>query len=334
MHILIVKLSSLGDVVHALPAAQDIRSAHPSATIDWVVEPGFAPVLQRVDGLTRIIDCPLRRWRRTWWHRSVRAEWRRFVGELRARRYDAVLDLQGLTKSAVVARLADGPRHGLANATEGSSFEAPARWLTDHPIAVEPHIDAIERSRVLAAAALGHAHAGAPRFGLRGRTCPSADAPRTLVMVHGTSRADKLWPESSWTAVGRRAVASGWHVALPHSGTMERARADRIARGIGSGADVWPELALDAVIDRMALTQGVIGVDSGLSHIAVALGLPHVQVYTLPTAWRTGPQPTPGRTLQVAVEVAPGEAGVAAVWDAWGTVSSASASPGNADRLP
>ena len=317
MRVLIVKLSSLGDIVHALPGVQDIRSACPDATIDWVAEPGFAPLLRRVDGLNRIIECPLRRWRRTWWHRSVRSEWRAFVGELRERRYDAVLDLQGLTKSAIVARLAYGRRFGLANRTEGSSFEAPARWLADHAIRIEPRIHALDRSRALAARALGHEHGDTPIFGLHGRIVRPAGVARTMVVVHGSSRVDKRWPEPAWIAFGRRVAASGWRIALPHSGADERARAERIAAGIGAAAEVWSEMPLDALIDRLALTHGVVGVDSGLSHIAVALGLPHVQVYTVPTSWRTGPLPAHGQASQVAVEVGPGEAGIEAVWHAW-----------------
>lgn len=321
MRVLIVKLSSLGDIVHALPCVQDIRRAWPGAAIDWVAEPGFAPALRRVDGLHRIIECPLRRWRREWWRRSVRVEWAAFLGKLRAYRYDAVLDLQGLTKSAIVARLAHGARFGLANRTEGSGFEAPARWLADHAIRVEPHIHAMDRSRELAARALGHAGHGDPRFGLRGRLASSPEAVPTLLLAHGTSRADKLWPEQSWIAFGRRAATRGWRVALPHFGGDEHARALRLASGIGAAAQVWPELPLDALIDRMALVQGVVGVDSGVSHIAVALGLPHVQVYMLPTAWRTGPLPAHGRASQVSVEIMPGEAGVDPVWRAWNDVT-------------
>jgi heptosyltransferase-1 len=324
MRVLIVKLSSLGDIVHALPGVQDIRRACPDATIDWVAEPAFAPVLRRVDGLQRIIECPMRRWRRSWWRGSVRTEWSAFLSELRACRYDAVLDLQGLTKSAIVARLAHGRRFGLANRTDGSSFEAPARWFADHAIRIGPHIHAMERSRELAARALGYVQRGAPGFGLRGRLARPRTAARTLLLAHGSSRADKLWPEPAWIAIGRRAAALGWRIALPHAGADERARAQRIAAGIGmdtgDAAEVWAELPLDALIDQMAQTHGVIGVDSGLSHIAVALGLPHVQVYTLPTAWRTGPLPTHGRASQVSVEVAPGDAGIEAVWRAWNEV--------------
>ena len=129
MRILIVKLSSLGDVVHALPVVDDIRHAHAGALIDWVVEPAFAPLLRRVQGLEQIIECPLRRWSGAWWTRAVGAELRQFRARLRGKRYDAIIDLQGLTKSAVIARMARGASYGLANRTEGASHEWPARWL-------------------------------------------------------------------------------------------------------------------------------------------------------------------------------------------------------------
>src|SRR5690606_18321725 len=131
---------------------------------------------------------PLRRWRRIWWTTQARAEWRAFRTRLRRDRYDAVLDLQGLTKSALIARVARGVSHGLANQTEGSSFEAPARWLVDRPIRVEPRIHALDRSRELAARALGYTVEGSPRFGLTAR--PPTAASRTAALVHGSSRAD------------------------------------------------------------------------------------------------------------------------------------------------
>ena len=146
MKILIVKLSSLGDVVHAMPAVQDIRSALPQAQIDWVVERGFAPLVRRCDGVRRVIACELRRWRKSPFSAATRRDWRAFKAELQQDEYDAVIDLQGLTKSALVARLARlaprGLRFGLATASEGSSFEAPARWLADVSITLPKHIDA------------------------------------------------------------------------------------------------------------------------------------------------------------------------------------------------
>ncbi len=353
MRVLIVKLSSLGDVVHALPVVHDIRSAFPGASIDWVVEPAFAPLLRRVHGLERVIECPLRRWTRAWWTRVVRSEVRGFLGSLRSRHYDAVLDLQGLTKSALIARFARGASYGLANRTEGAGFEAPARWMVDHAMRIEPRIHALDRARELAARALGYRVEGPPDFGLRAARsgigdsldgCSAAGAsgafdPRgalagndasdasdaaaaapTLVFIHGSSRADKLWPEASWIELGRRAIAAGWRIALPHAGAAELARAQRIAAALNEQAVVWPALPLDALLDRMARVQGAIGVDSGPSHIAVALNLPHVQLYNFPTAWRTGPQPGHGHRHQVAVEGRPAPS-LQVVWNAWLEVS-------------
>jgi lipopolysaccharide heptosyltransferase I len=156
VRVLIVKLSSLGDVVHTMPVVHDIRTAHPDALVDWVVEPGFAPLVRRVQGIHSSIECALRRWRKRWWTGAVRAEWHLFREAIGGERYDAVIDFQGLTKSALVARLARGPRYGLANRTEGASHEWPARWLVDHPIEVDTHIHALDRARVLAARALGY----------------------------------------------------------------------------------------------------------------------------------------------------------------------------------
>jgi len=321
LRILIVKLSSLGDVVHAMPVVHDIQAAFPGAQVDWVVEPGFAPLVRRVQGVGEVIECAQRRWRKAWWSSAVRAEWRGFRQRLAAQRYDAVLDLQGLTKSALIARLARGTSFGLANRTEGSSFERPARWLVDRPIAMRPHIHALDRCRELAAQALSYPLMGPPVFGLRKNLPHAAHMPseRTLVFVHGTSRDDKLWPEEDWIELGQRCNASGYAVALPHAGATELARAQRIATGIGPHASVWPAMSLDALADRMGATQGVIGVDSGISHLAVALDLPHVQLYNFPTAWRTGPQVAHGHRHQVSIERPPAPE-VDIVWAAWQVV--------------
>ena len=328
--VLIVKLSSLGDVVHAMPVVHDLQRAHPGVIVDWVVEPVFAPLLRRVDGIGEVIECALRRWRKAWWTAEVRREWRVFRARLGREHYDAVIDLQGLTKSALVARLARGPRYGLANRTDGSSHEAPARWLVDHALSVPRHIHALDRSRVLVAQVLGQpvadpANLGPPNHGLTAAVGPSTgvSAP-TMVFVHGTSRDDKLWPEADWVALGQRLAAAGWQIALPQVGAVEEARARRVATAIGPAATVWPAMGLDALTDRLGAAQGVVGVDSGLSHIAVALGLPHVQLYNFPTAWRTGPQPAHGHRHQVSVEGVPAPS-LDQVWRAWQAVAAAAA---------
>ena len=327
MKLLIVKLSSLGDVVHAMAAVQDIRAALGSAKdgleIDWVVERAFAPLVRRCTGVGRVIECEIRRWRKQWWRGQTRREWKVFLAQLRAQDYDAVIDLQGLTKSALVARLArlrpGGTRYGLANRTEGSSFEAPARWLADVSIRIEPHTHAVQRGRELCAKALGYELSGPPRFGLQESLDDSRSTPKPQTFVlfaHGASRVDKLWPEEHWMELGTRLIQEGFKVALAHGTPEEEARSQRIARALGKQASVWPRMELDALLDQMSQARGVIGVDSGLSHIAMALDLPHVQIYNFDTAWRTGPLGNEHqRSLVAAAPQQP--LSVDDVWAAW-----------------
>ena len=338
MKILIVKLSSLGDVVHAMPAAQDLRQVFAQAQIDWVVEPAFAPLLRCCSGLRRVIECDLRRWRRAPLAAGTRTAWRAFCADLQSEAYDRVLDLQGLSKSALVAWLArlapGGQRVALANRTDGSSYEAPSRWVADQALLLPKRIAAVDRSRALCAKALGYQVPGALSFGLLAQPSSAAQdraqaspplspgrvvtpwlGPRVVVLVHGSSRADKQWSVAAWRALGQRLIDSGFSLALPHGNDAEEQQARQIARGL-SAAHVWPRQGLDALSDAMAGCAGVVGVDSGLSHIAVALGLAHVQIYNFDTAWRTGPT---GLARQCSVYAQPTPS-VDQVWQAWQTV--------------
>ncbi|MGI9135273.1 MAG: lipopolysaccharide heptosyltransferase I, partial [Rhodoferax sp.] len=230
--VLIVKLSSLGDVVHSMPALQDLRQVLPEAEIDWVVERAFAPLVARCFGVGRVIACDLRRWRKAWWSAQTRREWAEFKATLQAQSYDAVIDLQGLSKSALVAWLArtsaTGRRYGLAHATEGSSFEAPARWVADVAIAMEPHVHAVQRGRLLCAQALDYVlpdtltyglvpgTLAAPRPVARASSNPFLARKPLVALVHGSSRADKQWPQACWVALGQHLNRNGYALALAH----------------------------------------------------------------------------------------------------------------------
>jgi heptosyltransferase-1 len=341
--VLIVKLSSLGDVVHAMAAVQDIRNAHRSAQIDWVVERAFAPLVARCEGVSRVIAADQRRWRKSPFARHTWQEGSAFKTELQSERYDAIIDLQGLSKSAWVSWMArttpKGRRFGLANQTEGSGFEAPARWVADVAIPMEPHVHAVQRARLLCASALGYIVQGPDRFGLvprgLGVSAPASAAlasnpflPKKpwVALVHGTSRADKEWPLASWVALGQRLNHSGFGVALAHGSAKELVTSEAIAEQLDE-AWVWPLMGLDDLTDTMARCAGVVGVDSGLSHIAVALDLPHVQIYNFDTAWRTGPPVVTaqqGATLSLARQVSVFDTpypSVGDVWNAWDSLA-------------
>jgi heptosyltransferase I len=322
LNILIVKLSSLGDVVHTMPAVQDIRRALPQAQIDWVVEPAFAPLVQRCEGVHRVIPCAMRSWRKSWWRAGTRAAWQAFQNDLASVEYDAVIDCQGLSKSALIARCAklsaNGKRYAMANRTAGSGYEPLTRWLADVAVALPVQVHAVDRTRMLCAQALQYPQpSNLWHFGLLAQQNNAQAAIKCIAFVHGTSRADKCWSEPLWVALGGRLMTQGYSIALVHGNDAEEQCSVRLAVALGSGAQVWPRMPLDALTDQLAQCAGVIGVDSGLSHVAVALDLPHVQLYNFDTAWRTGPQ---GLPRQVSVFAQP-EPSVEQVWLAWQQVA-------------
>ena len=261
LRVLIVKLSSLGDVVHAMPAVMDIQAAFPNAQIDWVVERGFAPLAARCAAVHRVIPCDLRRWRKAFLktdtRAQTRAEWQAFKADLQQESYDVILDLQGLSKSALVAWLArkakGGKRYALANRTDGSGYERPTRWVADVAVPITPHIHAVERGRVLCAKALGY---DVPKHLNYGLGQAAVQRKPLVALVHGTSRADKEWPLSHWHDLGLRLKQQGFDVALPHGSEAERLRSEAMAEML-PGAVVWPRLSLDQLTERSgAATSG------------------------------------------------------------------------------
>ena len=318
LQLLIVKLSSLGDVVQTAAVVQDVLRRFPDAHIDWVVEEAFAPLVALVGGVRRVIPVAQRRWRKSRWSPVTRRERADFLHDLRTEAYDVVLDFQGLIKSALVARQArllfGGFSASYANGSDACAYEWPVRWLLRRSFPMPQRIHAVARYRLLAALALGYStqESAAVHWLL-----PAASAPaRTVVFAHGTTRPDNEWSPSNWLALGHQLMTQGFALALPQSNDAELALARTLAQAWGPQASVWPRESLADVTRRMAVCAGVVGVDSGLSHIAVALGLPHVQIFSQDRAWRAGPV---GCAHQLAVggSVAPD---VAAVLQAWNTV--------------
>lgn len=272
--ILIVKTSSMGDIVHALPVVADIRHNIPDAAIDWVAEESFAAIPALHPGINGVIPVALRRWRKSWWKAGTQAQWSAFKARVQAVRYDAVLDLQGLWKSMLAARAANGPVHG------GDLFSARdpfASLFYRHRHRVRFRQSAVVRMRLMAAAALGYEVAGEPDFGIR--AWPPSDAPaRYVAVMPSASRPGKLWSEDAWkTVLGRLAVAG--YVPLAFAGTEEEtARARRLIDGI-PGARAVPRMTLDDAAGLLAGAALVLGLDSGLTHLAAALGRPTIGIY-------------------------------------------------------
>ena len=318
MDLLIVKLSSLGDVVQTLPVLHDVRTRFPEARIDWAVEEAFQDLVRRAEGVRRVLPVAQRRWRKDRWSAGTRKEVRAHRAALHEVAYDAVLDCQGLVKSAWVARAARLKPGGFSatfgNASELCGWEWPVRWMLQRPVPMPARIHAVARTRLLAARALGYDTPGfletAPVYPW---SATEPARPLQVMLAHGTTRADNEWPRDAWIALGRRLAGEGFHLLLPQASATEEDLARSVAGGIGEAATVLPRMRLAGLLDAMARCAGVVGVDSGLSHMGIALDLPLVQVFSQPRVWRAGPV---GRPHQRAVggERAPG---VDAVWSAW-----------------
>jgi heptosyltransferase-1 len=296
--ILIVRVSSLGDVVHNMPVIADIRRRHPDAQIDWLVEESFIDLVELVDGVRRAIPFSLRRWRKRLFSPENWREISAFRRALAAEKYDLVIDCQGLIKTAWVASWARGPLVGLANRTDGAGFEWPVRFFYGRRVPIPPRTHVVERTRRLVAGALGEPMPQPTDdidFGLDTRRASLALSALGLnlpvpyvVFVHATSRADKQWPDTAWIELGQSLVRRGASIVLPWGSDAERETSERLAREFGAAAIVPPRLSLPAVVGLIDGAVATVGVDTGLVHIAAALKRPTVELYNFATAWRTG----------------------------------------------
>lgn len=284
--ILLVKTSSLGDVVHNLPVVSDIRRHLPQAHVDWVVEEAFAAIPALHPGVSEIIPIALRRWRRSPLARAVRGEICAFREHLKTRAYDAIVDTQGLVKSGCIVRMARGTRMGY---DARSAWEPLATLAYQRRFRVPTDWHAVMRNRALAGLALGYRPDPSVDYGVSAelRPFPWAPAGPYAVLLHATSRTDKEWPVEHWVELGRRLRRSGLATVLPGGSPAERARGERIAHEL-DGAAVPPPAGIDTLASLLAGAEAIVGVDTGLTHLGAALGRPTVAIYTATEPSATG----------------------------------------------
>jgi heptosyltransferase-1 len=291
---LIVRVSSLGDVVHNMPMVADILRFYPDAKIDWVVEEAYTCLVEINSGVRTVIPFALRRWRKSLFSAVTWMEMGEFRRLLQREAYDFVFDTQGLLKTAVIMRLArlkaGGKRVGLANATEGSGYEAISRIFHDMSVPVDVHTHAVLRGRTVAAKALGYAVVGAPDFNLRAP--PPGRVPLWMpdgpyaVFFHGTARIEKQWPAANWIQIGQSLQERGLPVLLPWGDEAEKREAQQLAACMPN-ATVLPKLPLREAIILAQRAALVIGVDTGLTHVAAACNRPTIELYGDSPRWKT-----------------------------------------------
>ena len=286
MRILLIKTSSLGDVIHNLPVVSDLLRRLPDPVIDWCVEESFAGIPRLHPGVRRIIPVAVRRWRKTPLSPATWREIRAFRERLRSGAYDVVLDTQGLIKSALIARQARGPVCGYC--AEAAREPLAARFY-DETFAIPKSAHAVDRNRWLAAAAFDYPGDLPLDYGLKPPPFGADWLPAApyAVLLTATSRDDKLWDEASWKLLGHELAFRGLRAVLPAGNALERERAARLAAGIPD-AVAAPPLGLDALAGLLAGARLCVGVDTGLTHLAAAVAVPTVALYTATAPELTG----------------------------------------------
>ena len=282
--ILFIKTSSLGDVIHHMPALTEARRARPDARFAWLVEEAYAPLVRLHPAIGDVIPVAWRRWRKSLFSPVTLAEIRANLCGIRARRYDAIIDSQGLLRSGMIARFARGRRHGYDSASIRERLASP---FYDVRHSVSRALHAVDRNRILSGLALGYTPQGAPDFGLDRARFREAGA-RYAVLLHATARPEKQWPVENWVALGRALGRDGLDFVLPWGTAEERARSEAIAARLPR-ARVPARAPLDAVARLIAGADFVVGVDTGLLHLAAAFGVPLVAIFAGSEPTLTGP---------------------------------------------
>lgn len=275
--ILLVKTSSLGDVVHNLPVVADLHARLPGVQVDWVVEEGFVELLSLHPGIREVLPVAIRRWRGSLARGTTWRQMAAFRRALAARRYDHVIDTQGLLKSALVARCARGRRCGYG--AEAAREPLAARFY-DATFGIPRNLHAVERNRWLVAAAIGYDPDGPLDYGIAAPPLAAAWLParRYAVLLTATSRDDKLWPDEHWLALAAALAGAGFVAVLPAGSPAERDRAARLAAGMDEAVPA-PPLGLAALAGLLAGAALVVGVDTGLTHLAAAVGVPVIALF-------------------------------------------------------
>ncbi|MCX8600798.1 MULTISPECIES: lipopolysaccharide heptosyltransferase RfaC [unclassified Gilliamella] len=279
MRVLVVKTSSMGDVLHTLPALTDAANHIPNITFDWVVEENFAQIPSWHFAVDTVIPVAIRRWRKNWFSRPVRKERHQFIQQLRQQQYDCIIDAQGLIKSAfLITRKARGIKHGL----DRQSIKEPiASWFYDVKHHVPKQMHAIERVRLLFAKSLNYTfpnHTGDYAIARHFTQVLPEDAMQYLVFLHATTRDEKHWTEDAWRELIKQIEPTGLTIKLPWGAPHEEQRALRLAKGF-QHVQVLPKLALDEIATIIAGAKAVVSVDTGLSHLTAALDRPNITLF-------------------------------------------------------
>lgn len=276
MRILLVKMSSMGDIFHTFPAISDIRTNFPSAEIDWVVEDSFKEIVNWHPAIRKVVPVQLRRWVK----QRDKQQWQEFKAwrrELRAETYDYIIDAQGLLKSAVISKCAKG--RGVDGYDKNSAREPVTHWFYKRGHAVDKNQHAVQRTRQLVGKALGYVPAPKLNFGINQNFIHIEKNLHKLVFIIGTSWVTKLWATSEWQALAKIAIDAGFNVEIIWGSAEEQAIADQIIAHCPQATRPQQRLSITTIAEKLVAAAGVVGLDTGFSHLAGALETPTIALY-------------------------------------------------------
>lgn len=287
--VLLIRVSSLGDVVQTFPALTDSMKAVPDLHMNWIVEEQYESLIRLHPLVSSSIPFALRRWRKNLFEHRSWQEASILYHRLRNESYDAIIDAQGLLKSLAIAKMARGSIHGFGPKTVRESFVSR---LYDHAYEFPADQHRVWHYRGLMAKVFGYAlddRIDSIDYGLRVPPRPEAGAAgKYCVLLHSTARAEKLWPEERWIELGKALYDRGLVCMLPWGSTDEAARAQRLSEAI-PGARLMPRLSMEEAAGLLAHAHCVMGVDTGLMHLAVAYKVPVVGIYLATRPGHHGP---------------------------------------------
>jgi heptosyltransferase I len=285
--ILLVKTSSLGDVIHCLPVVNDILQHAQDAQIDWIVEDSFADIPRMHAGVNNVYTVAMRRWKKSLFSLKTWREISAFKKLIKQNQYDAVIDCQGLLKSALITKQALTTIKGLKHGYDKNSIREPiASLFYEKKYTISYNQHAVTRNRALCAMSLGYAiPTNAPDYGINIQNSMPADLidiglqGSYIIALHGTSRDSKLWLVTNWVNLGKELAKQNLNLALPWASDAEHMRAKEIASQL-SNATVLPKLGIVQISTVIGNAKAAVGVDTGLSHLAAALNIPTIAIYT------------------------------------------------------
>lgn len=288
MHVLIIKVSSLGDVIHTLPALTDARRAIPQIKFDWVVEEAFTEIPSWHTAVNKVIPVAFRRWKKNILFMLFNREYKNFKKNLKVTHYDLIIDAQGLLKSGLICSMAQGKK--VVGLDKDSIREKAATRFYDESYPVSRQLHAVERTRILFAQALGYdLDAQNLNYGISLQQIKPKEneTDKTLYFLHGTTWQTKLWPEQYWVQLANKAVSEGYQIKLVWGNAEEQQRANHIA-ALVPNVTVMSRLNLTEIAGEFLQADMIVAVDTGLAHLAAALDRPTVALYGASDPAKTG----------------------------------------------